>query len=97
MAFPWGTLAINVSGSFLVAALYALLEGTAASPEWRVFLGIGFCGGYTTFSAFSYETIELLQDSEWNRALLYIFGSVVLTLSAAALGMGLGSALLRKG
>lgn len=96
-AFPWGTLSINVSGSFLVAVLYGILEGTVVAPEWRVFLGIGICGGYTTFSAFSYESIQLLQDGEWNRALLYIFGSVVLSLSAAALGLSLASTLLRKG
>lgn len=97
VAFPWGTLSINVSGSFLVAILYTILDATVAAPEWRVFLGIGFCGGYTTFSAFSYETMQLLQDGEWNRALLYIFGSLVLSLSAAAFGLGLSSALLRKG
>jgi CrcB protein len=96
-AFPWGTLFVNISGSFLVAALYGILEGTVVAPEWRVFLGIGICGGYTTFSAFSYESIQLLQDGEWNRALLYIFGSLVVSLSAAALGLTLASTLLRKG
>jgi CrcB protein len=97
MGFPWGTFSINVSGSFLVAALYTFLEGTVAAPEWRVFLGVGVLGGYTTFSTFSYETIQLLRDGEWNRALLYSAGSVVLSLSAAAVGLAMTSAFLRKG
>jgi protein CrcB len=57
-AFPWGTLLINTTGSFVLAVLYAALDGTAAAPEWRAFVGIGLCGGYTTFSTFSYETIR---------------------------------------
>mgnify|MGYP003289911542 CR=1 FL=1 len=64
--FPWGTLLINVTGSFLLTFFYGLLEGTAAPPEWRAFLGIGFCGGYTTFSTFSYETARLLQTDRAN-------------------------------
>jgi CrcB protein len=97
MGFPWGTFSINVSGSFLVAGLYTFLEGTVAAPEWRLFLGVGVLGGYTTFSTFSYETIQLLRDGEWNRALLYSAGSVVLSLSAAAVGLAMTSAFLRKG
>jgi CrcB protein len=95
--FPWGTLFINVTGSFLLAVVYALLESSAAAPEWRAFLGIGLIGGYTTFSTFSYETLRLVQDGAWDRALLYIFGSVVLSLAGAMLGFGLASELLRRG
>lgn len=95
--FPWGTLLINVTGSLLLTLVYAFLEGTAAAPEWRAFLGIGVIGGYTTFSTFSYESVRLLQDGEWERALFYIVGSVVLSLAGAVLGLSLGSALLRRG
>jgi CrcB protein len=95
-AFPWGTLLVNVTGSLLLTFLYVLLEGTAGSPEWRAFLGIGFCGGYTTFSTFSYETIRLLQDGEWRQATFYIVGSIVLSIAGALLGFRLGSMLLQR-
>ncbi len=93
--FPWGTLAINVSGSLLLALIYALLEGSRARPEWRAFLGIGFCGGYTTFSTFSYEAFRLLQDGQWNRAAAYMLGSLVLALAGTFVGFYLGETVLR--
>jgi CrcB protein len=91
--FPAGTLLINVSGSFLLGAIvrYAV-ETPTFSPEIRAFLTIGFCGGYTTFSTFSYETVALLDDGEWTRAGLYVAASVVLSL----LGTFLGFALARE-
>jgi CrcB protein len=95
--FPWGTLIINVTGSLLVTFVYALLEAAAAAPEWRAFLGIGVLGGYTTFSTFSYESVRLLQDGEWERALLYVAGSVVLSIGGAVLGFRLASVLLQRG
>lgn len=95
--FPWSTLLINVTGSLLLTFVYALLESTAASPEWRAFLGIGILGGYTTFSTFSYESIQLLRDGEWEHALLYVAGSVVLSIGAAVLGFRLASVLLHRG
>lgn len=94
-AFPWATLLINVTGSAALTVVYGVLESTAAAPEWRAFLGIGLIGGYTTFSTFSYESIRLVQDGAWDRALLYVLGSVVLSLAAGVLGFGLASALLR--
>lgn len=96
-AFPWGTLLINVSGSFLLMLVYGFLEGTVAPPEWRAFLGIGVLGGFTTFSAFSYETVRLMQDGEWERASVYVLASVVLSVAAAAAGFGAASMLLRRG
>ena len=96
-AFPWGTLLINVTGSMLVTFAYAVLESTMAPPEWRAFVGIGFLGGYTTFSTFSYEAIRLAQDGQWERALLYVGGTVFLSLAAAVLGFRLASAFLRGG
>jgi CrcB protein len=91
--FPAGTLLINISGSFLLGAIlrYAI-ETPTLSPEIRAFFTIGFCGGYTTFSTFSYETVALLEDGEWIRAGLYVGASVLLSL----LGVFLGFALARE-
>jgi CrcB protein len=86
--FPGGTIVINVTGSFLLGVIlqYAI-ETTAISPELRAFLTIGFCGGYTTFSTFSYESLTLMEDGQWSRAAAYVGLSVVLSIAAAFLGM----------
>lgn len=86
--FPVQTLLINVTGSLLLGFLqrYAL-ESTAISPEVRTLLTIGFCGGYTTFSTFSFETVRMLEDGEWRRAALYIGLSVALSVGAAIAGV----------
>jgi len=92
--FPWGTLTINVTGSFLIGlfAAYADPDGRAMiSPGVRQFLMIGICGGYTTFSSFSLQTLRLAQDREWLYAGGYILLSVVLCLAAVWLGYVLGS------
>jgi len=88
--FPAGTLLVNVTGSFLLGAIirYAL-ETPSLTPEVRAFLTIGFCGGYTTFSTFSYETMALLEDGQWARAGVYITASVILSLIATFLGLAL--------
>jgi CrcB protein len=88
--FPAGTLLVNVTGSFLLGAIikYAL-ETPSLTPEIRAFLTIGVCGGYTTFSTFSYETMALLEDGEWARAGVYITASVILSLFATFLGFAL--------
>jgi CrcB protein len=85
--FPAGTLLVNVTGSFLLGAIirYAL-ETPSLTPEVRAFLTIGFCGGYTTFSTFSYEAVALLKDGEWGRAGVYITASVILSLMGTFLG-----------
>ena len=84
--FPWATLLINVTGSLLFAFLFAALTSPAQSPALRAGLTTGFCGGYTTFSTFSYETFALLEDGEWTRAGLYAALSVVLALVATIIG-----------
>jgi CrcB protein len=89
--FPVGTLVINVTGSFLLGLLYRYATDSAAiSPELRAMLTIGFCGGYTTFSTFSYETVRLLEDGEMGRALSYIGLSVLLSVGGAMLGIAAG-------
>jgi CrcB protein len=85
--FPAGTLVVNLTGSFLLGLfLRYALDTPTLTPELRAFLTIGFCGGYTTFSTFSYETLLLLEDGEWTRAGLYAGLSVLLALTATALG-----------
>ena len=85
--FPAGTLLVNVSGSLLIGAIlqYAA-ETSTVTPELKALLTIGFCGGYTTFSTFSYETVALLKDGEWTRAGMYIAASVLLSLVATFVG-----------
>jgi fluoride exporter len=85
--FPAGTLLINVTGSFLLGFVLRYgVETTSLTPEVRAFLTVGFCGGYTTFSTFSYETVALAEDGEWTRAALYVALSVGLSLVATFVG-----------
>lgn len=98
--FPVQTLFINVSGSLLLGFIQRYALDTAAlSPEMRTMLTIGLCGGYTTFSTFSLETVRLLEDGDWRRAGMYIGLSVVLTIGAAMLGIAAAKQLveLRRG
>jgi CrcB protein len=87
-SFPLGTLAINITGSFLLGFLlrYAL-ETPAIGADTRALLTTGLCGGYTTFSTFSYETVRMFEDGEYRRAALYVALSVGLALLAMACGM----------
>src|SRR5918911_3142550 len=87
--FPWGTLVVNVVGSFIIG-LFATLTApdgrVFASSEVRVFVMVGLCGGYTTFSSFSLQTLALARDGEWGRAILNVNASVTLCLVAVWLG-----------
>lgn len=87
--FPWGTLLINVVGSLvigLVAGLTLTPERLGWHPSIRILLMTGFCGGFTTFSAFSLQTLELIQSGEIAPALGYILASVALCLAFAWAG-----------
>jgi CrcB protein len=94
-SFPWGTLAVNMTGSLAIGLLMTVLLGRNADPSFRLLLVTGFLGGYTTFSAFSYETLALLLERRWDVAVLYAVGSVLFGLLACALGLGLGRMLVR--
>src|SRR6476659_9467444 len=86
--FPFGTFAVNIVGSLLIGVFYGLSEkGDLLSPDWRLFLTTGFCGGFTTFSTFSFETISLLKEGNYSYALGYVLLSVVLGLLAVWLGI----------
>ena len=87
-SFPFATFAVNIVGCFLIGILFALSDrGNFLSPEWRIFLTTGFCGGFTTFSAFSLESIRLVQNGEFLYLSLYVILSVVLGLAATYLGI----------
>jgi CrcB protein len=90
--FPVGTLVINVTGSFVLGFVirYAL-QSDAFSPEMRALLTTGFCGGYTTFSAFSYETMAMLNDGKYGRATAYVGTSVALAVVATFFGFAAAS------
>lgn len=93
-AFPWATFLINVTGSFLIGLIAELYHAQVfSSVTWRLALVTGLLGGYTTFSAFSLENLQLLRNGAVGSALAYAVGSVVLGVSAAWLGMRLAQAL----
>ena len=94
--FPWGTLAVNVTGSFLIGVFAGIgLSGEkpGLTPGARSFLMAGICGGYTTFSAFSLQTLALAQQKTWLLASANILLNVGLCLAAVALGQWVGMAL----
>lgn len=87
--FPWGTITVNVSGSFVIGFLATMLAADGrwlVAPDARAFLMIGICGGFTTFSSFSLETLNLMRDSEWGWALGNVALSVGICLVAVWLG-----------
>lgn len=87
--FPAGTWLINITGSFVLGLLTGFAAHHGLSPHVVAVLGVGFCGGYTTFSTFSYETVRLTEDGLGLVALGNVLVSVVTGLAAAALGLGL--------
>jgi len=96
--FPWGTLLVNVSGSFVIG-LFAALTGPdgrwMVSLRWGSFFAAGLCGGYTTFSSFSLQTLKLAQEGQLLHALANVVASVGVCLLAVWLGHLMGQALNR--
>ncbi len=88
-AFPWGTMLVNVVGSFVIG-FFATLTGPdgrfLVAPDTRTFVMIGFCGGYTTFSSFSLQTLALAQDGQW----LQVGGNILLSVALCLLAVWLG-------
>ncbi len=92
--FPYGTLIINVSGSLALGGFLAATTGRlAVDPRWRLFFAVGFLGAYTTFSTYTYESLQLLRQGNWAGGLLNIAGSNLLGLLGAGVGFWLGQRL----
>ena len=87
LSFPLGTLAVNVIGGLIIGALTQHYMNMQTSPVMRAALITGFCGGFTTFSAFSIETVGLLEGGEYAKAAVYIVLSVSLSIAAAFAGI----------
>jgi CrcB protein len=85
--FPIGTMAVNVSGCFLIGVLVRQFLNMQLSNDLRALLIVGFCGGFTTFSTFSAETLALIEGGEYARATAYVLLSVILCLLATLAGM----------
>jgi CrcB protein len=91
--FPYGTFVINGSGSFLVGLLIGALEGNVLSPTVRLAGAIGFVGAYTTFSTWTYETVQLVESGSLLLAAANLFGSVAVGIGAVIAGLAAGRAL----
>ncbi len=93
--FPWGTFFVNVTGSFLIGIILVLVEGGELPPGARLFLAVGVLGGYTTFSSFSYETLQLMNGGGKvvEPVLFNTLGQVLAGLLAVYLGVVVGRAL----
>ncbi len=93
-AWPWGTLGVNILGSFAMGLVMAhLIRGgtiSAGAENWRLFLATGILGGFTTFSAFSLESARMIESGQWGQAGLYGLTSVVISIAALFAGMALG-------
>lgn len=94
--FPLGTMAVNILGSLLLGFLMTFsLETIVVSPEIRLLLTTGFCGGFTTFSTFSYDAVQLLERGAYRRASLYVGGTVILSLVGTIVGIALARRVVR--
>lgn len=94
--FPWGTFVVNISGCFVMGAVAVLLSRqSAASPNWRFLIPIGFIGAYTTFSTFELETYSAIGEGSWMTAIGNVSGSVIAGYVALALGVVAARLILR--
>ena len=87
MDFPWATVLINVSGSFALGVLTGLVLYQGGFADLRLIAGTGFCGGYTTFSTASFETVRLVQRRAYGKAIVNGLGTLLLAVGAAAVGL----------
>jgi len=88
ISFPYGTLIVNIVGCFLIGVIFAMSDKTRIlSPDIRMFLAVGFCGGFTTFSSFALDSYGLIRDSEYLYFSLYLFSSIILGILAVIAGI----------
>lgn len=88
-AFPWGTFIVNLTGSLIIGLCWGLATRNLITEDWRLFLITGICGGFTTFSAFSLESIQLLQENKTSIFVVYVVASVLICLLATFAGLKL--------
>lgn len=88
--FPWPTVLINITGSLLLGLITGFAVSGLLPEAWRLVLGTGFLGGYTTFSTASVDTVRLLQQRRWTAGMVHGLGALVIAIGAAGLGLGLG-------
>jgi len=86
--FPLGTLIANIVGSFIIGMVFALAEkGNLMSSEWRIFLTVGICGGFTTFSAFAYNNFTMIKEHSFGQLFINVGGNIFLGILAVYLGI----------
>lgn len=86
--FPWGTFVANIVGSFIIGIVFGLAQkGNLLSAEWRMFLAVGICGGFTTFSSFAYNNLTMLKEEAYGQLIWNIGGSLFFGMLAVYLGM----------
>ncbi len=87
-SIPWGTILVNITGCFLIGIVYALSgKNTVLSPEMRIFLATGFCGGFTTFSSFAYENVAMVLEGDFYYTAINILVSIVVGFGATHAGI----------
>jgi CrcB protein len=92
--FPYGTLVINILGSFIVGFFVIWsTERVLVDPRWRLLVAVGFCGSFTTFSSYAFESMSFFEHGQWTLMLANIFGNNLLCLGGALAGMALARAL----
>jgi fluoride exporter len=92
--FPFGTLVINVTGSFIVGVFVIwTTERVLVDPRWRLLVAVGFCGSFTTFSGYAFETMSLFERGQWGLMLANVFANNLLCLGGALAGMAVARAL----
>ena len=97
VSFPWGTMFVNVVGSFLIGAiLWASFDARSMSVEARLFLGTGIMGGFTTYSSFNAETIAMAREGRYGAAAAYVSATFVVALLAGVLGLAAGRVLIGR-
>jgi len=93
--FPWGTLVANIAGSFIIGVVFGLTEkGDLLNSEWRMFLAVGICGGFTTFSSFAYNNLNMIKENSFMQLFWNIGGSLFLGILAVYLGIVLVRAII---
>ena len=86
--FPWGTFVANIAGSFIIGIIFALAEkGNFINSEWRLFLAVGICGGFTIFSSFAYNNLTMLKENSFGQFFWNVGGSLFFGILAVYLGI----------